>query len=275
MSYPPAVIKSLVCLCLLAGILAGCGAALGTATGEATRDLTTTVTVESEERLPITLAPPILIGEDSSISYYEMMLADGTVVQYGVVLPPDFDPAQTFPVLLAFPPGAQTQEMVAAGLEGYWATEAQKRGWVVVSPAAPGGVLFFEGSEAIVPEFLARIAELYRPEGGKFHLAGISNGGISAFRVAVNQPALFHSLVVLPGLPPTGEDSEKLAVLAGIPVRMFVGERDAGWRQLMEDAANELSRQGVDVALEIVPGEGHVIRSLEGEQLFDLLDSFR
>jgi hypothetical protein len=31
----------------------------------------------------------------------------------------------------------------------------------------------------------------------------------------------------------------------------------------------------VDVSLDIRSGEGHIIRSIDGEMLFDLLDSFR
>jgi hypothetical protein len=44
--------------------------------------------------------------------------------------------------LLALPPGDQSKELVAAGLRLYWEAQAKKRGWVVISPAAPEGTRF-------------------------------------------------------------------------------------------------------------------------------------
>ncbi len=39
-------------------------------------------------------------------------------------------------------------------------------------------------------------------EGGKGHLAGVSYGGLSAYRVITEYPDRFLSLTVLPGVPP-------------------------------------------------------------------------
>jgi pimeloyl-ACP methyl ester carboxylesterase len=207
--------------------------------------------------------------------YQTMTLRSGTILEYGLVVPADFDPAKRYPILLALPPGPQTKEMVQWGLENYWAQEALRRGWIILSPVAPAGVLFFQGAEGIIPEFLSRTATLLKPEGGKYHLAGVSNGGISAFRVALNQPELFSSLMVLPGFPQNDNDFERLNNLTGLPVVMFVGENDDGWVQRMEATAERLTELGGQAELEIVPGENHVIQSLSGGvRLFDLLESF-
>ncbi len=57
---------------------------------------------------------------------------------------------------------------------------------------------------------------------------------------------------------------------------MFVGENDDGrWIERMAEAEAELARLGGQVSLTIVPNEGHVIQSLTGADLYDLLDSFR
>lgn len=210
-----------------------------------------------------------------AITYHTMDLPDGMTLQYAVVLPKNFDATREYPVLLAFPPGGQNQAMVQTGLDSYWAKEAGKRGWIVLSPVAPGGQLFFQGSEAYIPEFLGRTAATYRPEGGKYHIAGISNGGLSAFRVALEHPDKVRSLLVLPGFPYTEEDFQQLEKLKNIPVAMFVGEQDTTWLEAMQATEKELSRLGGTVSLEIVPGEQHVIKSLTGEKLFDLLESFR
>jgi predicted esterase len=206
--------------------------------------------------------------------YHTLAAADGTRIDYAVVLPPGFDPAQSHPVLVALPPGGQDRDMVEAGL-GFWQDEGPRRGYVVVSPAAPGGKLFFNDGAAYLAEFLEQLGERYDVAGGKFHLTGISNGGLSAFRAAIDRPELFHSLTVLPGFPPAPEDMARLDRLLGIHITMVVGARDRQWIDRMEAAADELARLGADVQYVMVPEAGHVIRSLAGTgsaRLFNLIE---
>ena len=72
---------------------------------------------------------------------------NGTTVRYKVVIPRNFDPAKAYPAVLAFPPGGQGMDLVDATLNSNYRREAEQRGYIVVEPAAPNGVLFFEGSE--------------------------------------------------------------------------------------------------------------------------------
>jgi pimeloyl-ACP methyl ester carboxylesterase len=205
-----------------------------------------------------------------------MSMSDGTILTYALVLPPDFNPAKSYPVLLALPPGAQTRSMVDAGLDLYWRDGAYRYGWIVVSPAAPNGTLFFRGSETLVPEFLDQIMAMYPPEGGQFHLAGISNGGLGAFRVAINNPDRFASLIGVPGFPPTNEDFAMLERLVNIPVALHVGETDTTWLAEMERTEAALAELGGMVSLTVAAGEGHVIQSLVGgDELFAFLEAAR
>ena len=82
-------------------------------------------------------------------------------------------------------------------------------------------------------------------------------------------------MVTLPGFAPTADDVARLGGLAAIPVRMFVGETDTSWVEAAEQAREALEALGGDVELTIAPGEGHIIRSLTGAELFDLLDAAR
>ena len=134
------------------------------------------------------------------MEFLSMTLDSGQQLDYGLVLPANFDPEKSYPILLLFPPGGQTRDMVDAGFS-FFADGAIRNGWIILSPVAPDGVLFFQGSETIIPEFLAKTAEKYKPEGNKYHVAGISNGGISAFRIATSYPERVHSLLALPGFP--------------------------------------------------------------------------
>ncbi len=236
----------------------------------------TEVTVIVETAVSIPTIPDATPIKEGTMFYDTMSLSDGTELRYAVVLPAGYTPQQTTPILLALPPGPQTEAMVEAGLSGYWQQMAQERGWIVISPEAPGGQLFFQGSEVRIPEFLDRIEEMYRPENGRFHIAGISNGGISAFRIASNNPERFQSMLVIPGLPSNEEDFNNLDQLADLPIAMFVGENDTGWLARMTETEVRLSELGAEVSLEIVPNEGHVIQSLQGgARLFDFFESHR
>lgn len=214
-------------------------------------------------------------SREAMLTYETLSLSGGENIEYALLLPAKYNTQQDYPILLALPPGGQNRQMVDAGLNGYWAEEAGRRGWIVVSPAAPGGQLFFQGAEKLIPEFLDGITAEYSPQGGKFHVAGISNGGISAFRVALDEPQRVHSLLVLPGFPRGEADFQRLDELIDIPVAMFVGEHDTTWIPGMEATAETLTNLGGTVSLEIVPGEGHVIQSLTGAELFDLLESYQ
>jgi poly(3-hydroxybutyrate) depolymerase len=84
----------------------------------------------------------------------------------------------------------------------YWRTEAERRGFIVVSPVAPTNNLFFErGADDIFPEFVDQILRDYKIEGGKLHIAGASNGGLSAFHIAAMYPQYFRSVTGFPGYP--------------------------------------------------------------------------
>ena len=203
-------------------------------------------------------------------------LADGTSIAYTTVLPDDFEPGSEHPLLLAFPPGGQQQREVDAGLDLYWASEARSRGWVVVSPVAPEDGLFFAEAAPVIPELVASFSALYPPAGGLVHVAGISNGGLSSFRAAIDNPQLFASVTTLPGFPPQQGDYEQLDRLAGaLPVTMYVGELDDGWVEAARRTAATLEELGGDVSLTIAPGEGHIVRSLTPAELFDALDGAR
>ncbi|MFQ5670504.1 MAG: nuclear transport factor 2 family protein [Acidobacteriota bacterium] len=217
------------------------------------------------------LAMPVLARDHE---YRTLAVEDGSELQYALVLPDGYDPRRTYPALLALPPGPQTREMVEAGLNLYWGRDAARHGWLVVSPVAPGGRLFFQGPERLIPPLLDRIQDEFKIEGGKFHLAGVSNGGRSAFRVALNWPGRFHTLTVLPGFPPAEEDFARLERLRGIPVHLFAGGEDRVWVRQETRTQQRLEQLGFDVTLEVFPGEGHVPSTMKG-QVMDLLDTLR
>ena len=140
------------------------------------------------------------ISQASGAMYVNSGTFGGMTVQYKVLLPDGYTKAREYPTILAFGGGPQTMVMVDSGLQRYWGAEARRRGYIVVSPAASNGKLFFEDGARIFPEFLDMILREYKVQGGKMHIGGFSNGGISAFHIASLYPKYFWSVTALPGI---------------------------------------------------------------------------
>lgn len=198
----------------------------------------------------------------------------GMTLRYKVVLPADYDAGKNYPAILAFPPGSQDMNMVMTTLQQNWAGQAQRRGYIVVIPAAPEGRLFFQDGARVFPAFLDQLLSAYPIRGRKFHIAGMSNGGISAFFIAAAYPKYFTSVTGFPGSLPDATP-ERMAALTGMCIHMHVGELDTGWRQMMEDQAAEFRAKGFTVDISVEKGQSHVMSTLMGEgaaRLFDEIE---
>jgi len=196
---------------------------------------------------------------------------DARTVRYGLVLPKGFDPIKPAPVVLVLPPGAQDQAMVERALQLYFQEAVSERGWVVICPIAPDGSTW-QRESTLLTGLLDDVAKSIRPENGLVHLAGISNGGLAAFSLAIDQPGRFASLVVLPGAPADSASFDRLDRLKNVPVTMFVGENDTEfWLPQARQTADRLRELDFDHQLTVLPGQGHVL-TIEPGQIFDALD---
>ena len=210
------------------------------------------------------------------IEYKSITLTDGNFLEFALVTPEVFDPAGGNPVLLAFPPGDHTQSEVQWALDSYWIRQSIQRNWIVVSPMAVNGLNYYEGPEKYIPELLDWVENNYSVENNKYHLSGISNGGKSAFRIAIKFRKRVSSLMVLPGKIHSIDEYALLDSLIGIPVHMYVGEYEIPeWTNVMDSIKIILDDLGVTNQYITFPGEGHTITSLTSTILFDTLDSFR
>jgi predicted peptidase len=198
----------------------------------------------------------------------------GTTVRYKVVLPNGYDPAKAYPAILALGGGPQTMNTVDSVLNRNLRAEAEKRGYIVIAPAAPDDQLFFEDGARIFPEFLKMIQSDYKIQDNKFHIAGPSNGGIAAFHVAALNPQYFLSVTAFPGYMWESTPA-KLQAISKMCVFMYVGENDEYmWHSEMKREAEVLRSKGTVARYTVEKGQPHRMETLAGANAGRLFDGF-
>jgi dienelactone hydrolase len=200
---------------------------------------------------------------------------DDTTVYYKVVLPNNFDPSKTYPGVLGFGGGSQDMSAVDRVIERYFRDQAEKRGYVVIVPATPSDLMYYQGGERnIFPDFLKQLLALYHIEDNKFHVAGPSVGGLTAFRVAALNPEYFLSVTAFPGY--LREDTpDRLQAMTNLCVNMFVGENDPlGWQRYMQRQAAEFNEHGINAEYTVEAGQAHSLDTLAGPNAGRLFDLF-
>ena len=201
----------------------------------------------------------------------------GTTVEYKVLLPPGYDAAKTYPVVLVFTGGAQGIEAAENTLKVDWQAEAEARGYVVISPAAPDGELFFQEGDRVFPAFLDMIRKTWKVQ-GKIHIAGHSNGGLSAFHIAAKYPAYFSTVTGYPGLYQDNPEADYPAALKGMCLYMHAGDMDPEWRDAMASEAKQMSAEGFRITFTVEPNSTHRLKAPEldlSKRLFDEIESCR
>ncbi len=223
----------------------------------------------------VAVVSSLLLGVPARASVLEQTKkVAGVTVNYKVVLPDSYDAAKAYPAIIAFGGGPQTMNTVDGMLTRNFRAEAETRGYIVVAPAAPDGELFFEDGARIFPEFLKMILADYKIQGGKSHIAGLSNGGISALHVAAANPQYFLSVTAFPGYmwEPT---PAKLQAISKMCVFMYVGENDEyRWHDEMRSEAEFLRAKGTVARYTVEKGQPHRLDTLAGANAGRLFDGF-
>jgi poly(3-hydroxybutyrate) depolymerase len=198
----------------------------------------------------------------------------GMSVHYKLVLPDGFDATRAYPGIIAFGGGPQTMNTVDGILARNFRAEAEKRGYIVVAPAAPNGQLFFEAGARIFPEFLKAILADHKIQDGKFHIAGVSNGGIAALHVAAAQPHYFLSVTAFPGFMWEATPA-KLQAISKLCVFLYVGENDEyRWHGEMQSEAEVLRAKGTVARYTVEKGQPHRLDTLAGANASRLFEGF-
>ena len=277
MSKSPVRTRAVLAALVLALLATACSSASDVATGQDDTAAVTAEPVDEEvEDDPAFEVPDTAPAIEPGATALGSVEIDGVEIEYATSVPDGFEVGDAAPLLLAFPGGGQTISIAESMVAGTLSNEAQRLGWVVVSPAAPDGERFFDGSEVLVPGLLDWVDMWVDVEGDAPHVAGISNGGLSSFRYAALNPDRVQSVTAFPGFPRNSDDRAALTDFADVPIRLFVGGTDTNWIGPAEQTVTEFEELGGDVELTIFPGEGHIMDSTrDGTIVFEQLESFR
>jgi poly(3-hydroxybutyrate) depolymerase len=198
----------------------------------------------------------------------------GATVHYKIVLPDGYDPTKTYPALLVMGGGPQNMNTVDNILGRNFRAEAEKRGYIVIAPAAPDGDLFFQDGDRIFPDFLKMILADHKIQDNKFHVAGPSNGGIASLHVAASNPQYFLSATAFPGYM-WQPSAAKLQAVSKMCVFMYVGEHDPYmWHNEMRREAEFLRSRGAVARYSVEKDQPHRIETLAGAGAARLFDGF-
>ena len=236
------------------------------------------MTLLTSSRIPLVVALAACIMATAQPLHAELIegakKVAGTTVHYKVVLPNTYDPQKAYPGIIALGGGPQTMNTVDGILTRNFRAEAETRGYIVFALAAPDGQLFFEEGARIFPEFLKMVLADYRIQDGKFHIAGPSNGGISAFHVAAANPQYFLSVTAFPGYM-WETTFAKLQAIAKMCVFMYVGELDQYmWHGEMKREGEILRSYGTLARYTVEKGQPHRLDTLAGANAGRLFDGF-
>lgn len=227
-----------------------------------------------------TLAAACLLGALPDQTLHDVPVpGDNTTIRYTLTTPDGADLKEPLPVVIVFPPGQQNgqTEQIARSM---FNNECLKRGWVLVTPRPPEGTLFFQTpGGALYKALIADLDKTVVPEGGRYHVAGASNGGRSALNFALELPGRTASVAGFPGAwinaPAEAETTERLK---GIPIRLWVGSDDSvEWldaTKAMDEFAAR-AKGAINVKTTVIPGQGHIIRSLTAATIMDELEKAR
>ena len=166
-------------------------------------------------------------------------------------------------LVVAFPWGAGDAGLLAGLIDTYWDEAAPAAGFAVIGVEVRGPSLA-EGAEILMRAVLDWADRNLPGTSGSLILTGASAGGVGVFHAAVASPRPVDAVLAMPG---RAGPEVALDRLAGVPVRLMVGEHDGRWVRSSRETAARLEAAGALVTLDVVAGQAHVLRVPQEELL--------
>ena len=211
---------------------------------------------------------------------------DPKEIRYSVLVPPEFNPHHTYPVIVALHEWNWTTE----GILKWWGgsdvsqLQSQRHGYIVIAPdyLPPNkGDPFLAPTDTLVWECLRDVRRRFLVDSDRVYLTGHGRGAEAAFDVALARPDLFAGVIPISGgiIPPKDaavRDGTFLKENARLQSWYLVmGEFDFG---LFERNVQWLERQmlnGTDMLVSQYKARGHETFYSEIHHLFEWMELHR
>jgi predicted peptidase len=194
-------------------------------------------------------APALALGQDAKTAFLGRTVRVGDVdYAYKVYLPPSFDRARTWPVILylhgAGERGTDGVQQTEVGLGRVLRASPERFPAVIVFPQAPPGEVWLGDPARVATGALDQAMAEFHGDPDRVYLAGLSMGGYGTWVLAFEKPERYAALVSVAGgiVPPYGRRSRlrqlpstleaddpyagTAARVKGIPAWVFHGAED-------------------------------------------------
>ena len=251
-------------------------------------------TVEQLVRMlpPVIDTPGLQGGHISSITVQDPGRsreagADPIAIQYSVLVPPEFNPHHTYPVIVAMHESGWTTENVLKWWGGSDTSQlqSQRHGYIVIAPEylPPNkGDPLPAPTDTIVWECLRDVRRRFLVDSDRVYLTGHGRGAEAAFDVALARPDLFAGVIPISGgvIVPKGGTAVRDGTFLRENARMqswyvVMGEFDFG---LFEQNVQWFERQmlnGTDLLVSQYKARGHETFYSEIHRLFEWMELHR
>ncbi len=188
---------------------------------------------------------------DPGLHSLTLALADGTSVDYALVIPENYSPATPVPLVLALHYGGAPQGAGRGVVESVIAPGLEELGAIIVGPDSVEGNWSTPANEQAVTQLLDMIEANYAIDETKTLVTGFSMGGSGSWHFGAKFPERFKAAIPIASRPPA---------LAGwqLPVLAIHSRADqVAPFEPAEAAVVELSARGVNARLIAVDGITH------------------
>ncbi len=204
---------------------------------------------------------------------------DPTTFKYSVLVPQEFNPHHTYPLIVAMHEGGLSPESALKwwGGDDGSPLQSQRHGYIVIAPEylpPKSGDLLPAPTETIVWECLRDVRRRFSIDSDRIYLSGHGRGAEAAFDVALSHPDLFAGILPISG--GIERDSKKLRQNAREQSWYVVmGEFDFGLYNRNAKPFEDLMRNSCDMVVAQYKSRGHESFYSEIHRLFDWMELHR
>ncbi len=251
-------------------------------------------TVEQLVRMlpPVIDTPGLQGGQISSITVQDPGRSreaegDPKAVRYSVLVPPEFNPHHTYPIIVALHEWGWTTEGILKWWGGSDASQlqSQRHGYIVIAPdyLPPNkGDPLPAPTDTIVWECLRDVRRRFLVDSDRVYLTGHGRGAEAAFDVALARPDLFAGVIPISGglIVPKGMAAVRDGTFLRENARLqswyvVMGEFDFGLFDLNAQWLDRQMLNGTDMLVSQYKARGHETFYSEIHRLFEWMELHR